>query len=298
MDKVYRLLDWLDSAQVIDWLGALTGTPMTPSLLRAICVAEKCPVYLDCRGLEGFINTDEPGIGYPASGTGYSRIINPAVLKPLTLTDDEKGQPLLFVAPTQWLELEGPVVTRSATETKEHLSQHWSALPPNSHIVHFKTADIRSLADKMNEAEAMGLNQSAAASTDSHSEQDDYEEDDFWWKKYELERECRVRTQAEVDELAAKLAAIGAEAKPSHLLAIAALLELLLDSKRPRYNQGTAAQEIEDRFQWYGASASKITKLFAEAKAAASEADKVAKAKAQIREAAIKKAAARNTAKS
>lgn len=150
MDKVYRLLDWLDSAQVIDWLEALTGTPFTPSLLRAICLAEKCPVYLDCRGLEGFIKSDEPGIGYPVSGTGYSRILQPAVLKPLTLSDDEKGQPLLYVAPTQWIELEGPVVTRCAAGAKEHLSQHWSALPPNSHIVHFKTTDIESLSDKMN----------------------------------------------------------------------------------------------------------------------------------------------------
>ena len=80
-----------------------------------------------------------------------------------------------------------------------------------------------------------------------------------------------------------------AQAKPSCLLAIAGLLELLLDDSRPRYQQGTAAEKIEER-GWRGASASGLTKLFAEARAAAADADKVAQAKAEAREAASTKA--------
>ena len=60
---------------------------------------------------------------------------------------------------------------------------------------------------------------------------------------------------------------------PSHMLAIAGLLELLLDKERPRYDQGRAAQAIEDRHHWYGASASQLTKIFPLAKAAAKKAD-------------------------
>ncbi|SDT97818.1 hypothetical protein SAMN05216296_1023 [Pseudomonas pohangensis] len=71
-------------------------------------------------------------------------------------------------------------------------------------------------------------------------------------------------------------------ARPSHLLAIAGLLELLLDDSRPRYQQGTAAEAIEEK-GWRGASASGLTKLFAEARAAATEAEKVAQAKAEAR---------------
>lgn len=69
--------------------------------------------------------------------------------------------------------------------------------------------------------------------------------------------------------------------QPSHMLAIAGLLELLLDKERLRYNQGSAAQAIEDRHGWYGASASQLTKIFPLAKAAAKKADGEVKRKAE-----------------
>lgn len=64
-----------------------------------------------------------------------------------------------------------------------------------------------------------------------------------------------------------------AKEKPSHMLAIAGLLELVLDNERPRYNQGSVAQAIEDRHHWYGASVSQLTKIFPLAKDAAKKAD-------------------------
>jgi hypothetical protein len=79
-----------------------------------------------------------------------------------------------------------------------------------------------------------------------------------------------------------------AEPKPSHLLAIAGLLELLLDESRPRYQQGTVAEAIEAK-GWQGASVSTLTKLFAEAKSAAKDAEKNAKAKAEALQAAVEK---------
>ena len=72
-----------------------------------------------------------------------------------------------------------------------------------------------------------------------------------------------------------------AKEQPSHMLAIAGLLELLLDKERPRYDQGRAAQAIEDRHHWYGASASQLTKIFPLAKAAAKKADGEVKRKAE-----------------
>ncbi len=115
-------------------------------------------------------------------------------------------------------------------------------------------------------------------------------ETEHWWKQYELERECRLLTQAEAKGLEDEVSQLTAEAKPSHLLAIAGLLGLLLDDSRPRYNQGTAAVAIESK-GWRGASASGLTKLFAAAKAAAEEADKVAQSKVEARDFAAKKAA-------
>ncbi|WP_139204413.1 hypothetical protein [Azotobacter beijerinckii] len=101
-------------------------------------------------------------------------------------------------------------------------------------------------------------------------------------QQLEQERARRVAAEqhAEQDEV---------NTKPSYPLAIAGLLELLLDVGRPRYNQGSAIDEIGARHpDWRGSSASQLTKLFAEAKAAAKEADKVAQAKAEARQAASK----------
>lgn len=89
-----------------------------------------------------------------------------------------------------------------------------------------------------------------------------------------------------------------AEPKPSHLLAIAGLLELLLDDSRPRYNQASAAKAIEARHpDWYGASASTLDKIFARANRAACDADSDAIAKDEARQAAADRRQKRGPAK-
>jgi anti-sigma regulatory factor (Ser/Thr protein kinase) len=76
--------------------------------------------------------------------------------------------------------------------------------------------------------------------------------------------------------------------KNSHLLTVAGLLELLLmEHNKPRYDQGRIATAIEEK-GWRGASASTVTKLFAEAKVAANEAEKITQAKAEARDNAAK----------
>jgi hypothetical protein len=129
----------------------------------------------------------------------------------------------------------------------------------------FKTAHIRYLASTMNGAPEQSY----------HPELEEM--------RLTLEQECAARKAAELQVKHAKAAA-----KPSHLLAIAGLLKLLLDDSRPRYKQGTAAESIEAK-GWRGASASALTKLFADANMAATEADKVAQAKGESRENAAKK---------
>lgn len=96
--------------------------------------------------------------------------------------------------------------------------------------------------------------------------------------RQQLEQE---RTAREAAERRAEQAEV--EAKRSQLLAIAGLLELLLDDSRPRYDQGTAAKAIA-ALGWYGASASTLNRLFAVANGAAKDADSDAQAKAAERE--------------
>lgn len=87
------------------------------------------------------------------------------------------------------------------------------------------------------------------------------------------------------------------DAGPGHLLAIAGLLELLLDHNRPRYTQGAIASAINTHHpDWRGASTSNLTKLFAEANAAAKDADCDAISKCEAREAASNRAKKRKLA--
>lgn len=84
--------------------------------------------------------------------------------------------------------------------------------------------------------------------------------------------------------------------KPSHLLAIAGLLELLLDDSRPHYDQGSAAEAIE-ALHPDCISVSTLTKLFAAANKAMGEAGKEAQAKVEARHAAADRVKRRRTAK-
>lgn len=89
---------------------------------------------------------------------------------------------------------------------------------------------------------------------------------------------------------------VQAAPKPSHLLAIAGLLELLLDDSRPHYDQGSAAEAIE-ALHPDCISASTLTKLFAAANKAMGEAGKEAQAKVEARHAAAERVKRRKTAK-
>lgn len=135
--------------------------------------------------------------------------------------------------------------------------------PWEDHVMRLRPADVETLAALMNgtaeQPYTVELNQ----------------------LRQQLESERAARTAAEQKAKQAE-----AEPKSSHLLAIAGLLELLLENDRPRYRQGTAAQAIADK-GWRAASESILNKLFAEANAAAKDARKETQAKIEAIQAAI-----------
>ena len=274
MDKVYRLLPWLDMEQAADYLHCLTNTLINSQDLMQLCSSGLCDVFLDCTGATGESLWDDQL--YVTVGSGVCRIknprpgaalgeqlvlrcvIGPAVQHPI----NKERHPLL--------------VDFSGRGSKTHADLEWFV---DSGIAEyrplFKPADIEALAAKM----------------DGEIEQPSASEVEDLRQLLEQERAARKAAEQRAEQ-----AETGA--KPSHMLAIAALLELLLDGSRPRYTQGAAADAIEARHpDWRGSSASQLTKLFAEAKATAREADKVAQAKAEARQAAASRAEARKTAK-
>lgn len=85
------------------------------------------------------------------------------------------------------------------------------------------------------------------------------------------------------------------EPRPGHLLAVAGLLELLLEGGRQNHTQSTIAEEISTRHPgWRGVSISNLSKLFAEAKTVAKDAESEAQSKAEALEAASHRINKRN----
>ncbi|MEA1608044.1 hypothetical protein [Pseudomonas spirodelae] len=325
MEKVYRLLEWLNKEQAIDWLQDLTKTPVTYLDILRLCDAGQCAVYVDGAQLTGWL---EDFSVMDVSGSGMQKTRNPLVLQ--YFADYYERD----------LELAGYAWVIDKELSPERLESEWTArtLVRDQHP-RFKSTDIQALAAKMNalqeqpspssleelksqwelekhskmletrkqldaEARERFINDAVAENERLQrtldqlmGAQEAYEETilnaeskaEYWEQNHKLELECRLETQAEAGRLQAELGRLESEAKPSHLLAIAGLLELLLDDSRPRYQQGSAAERIEAR-GWRGASVSALTKLFAEARATAADADKVAQAKAEAREAVSTKA--------
>lgn len=99
---------------------------------------------------------------------------------------------------------------------------------------------------------------------------------EHWWTQHELERDCRERTQLEVDQLNASIAKIDAVPKPSYLLAVAALLEMLkapVERARPQgMNQASIKSEILGRFDWRGLRDRNLDEIFSAANKARADA--------------------------
>lgn len=345
MEKIYKLLDWLSLPQAVDWLQDLTATHIEHCGLIQLCEANQCSIYIDCPGVEGWGDGDE---GVVSGTSDMQKVLNPKALRRI-------GQSIIEVN----IKMFGAVwVLDPFSEIPERCEIGWEAkISLLDCMPYFKSADIRSLAERMNEvveplvsneaqvlhvqlneerntrghiqAQAEKLQQELTSVTerldrvielqgflykdldDERLEKEEAQkraehfeallannehakaDTEHWRQMCEREREGCESFQAQVIELQNKLGSLEREVRdyPSRLLAVAGLLELLLDDSRPRHNQTTVADSISALHpDWRGVSISLLTKLFAEANAAAKEANLEARAKVEMREAAAIKA--------
>lgn len=70
MDKIYRLLPWLDSKEALDFLHALTDTKVTNKHLIELCFAGHCAIYADFQHIHG----QDRSTGEVLTGAGIGRI--------------------------------------------------------------------------------------------------------------------------------------------------------------------------------------------------------------------------------
>lgn len=140
MEKVYRLLPWLNMAQALAWLRTMTSTQLTKDELLQLCDAGQCAVYLDCRGWKGEFALDI-GDEYPiyesVKGRGFCKVEYPLLLA-------DEGRHGTHVIGPAWVEH-----TRKVVENCEWWVTSDDSAPPEPL---FKNADIQFLADKMNRA--------------------------------------------------------------------------------------------------------------------------------------------------
>ncbi|MGE6660818.1 hypothetical protein ACQKEK_08745 [Pseudomonas sp. NPDC077408] len=101
MEKIYRLLSWLDIDQAVDWLQNLTATQLYPYDLLSLCASRRCYAYVDTEGLLG---SDE---GHEVVGNGIHKVLNPMVLAGAGTTAVVE------------LALEGPVLLTEGEESEE-----------------------------------------------------------------------------------------------------------------------------------------------------------------------------------
>jgi hypothetical protein len=105
MEKIYRLLAWLDIDQAVDWLQNKTATQLYPYELLSLCESRRCSAYIKT---DGIVGSDQE---HEVIGDGIHKVLNPLLLAragtsavaelamegPVFLTEDE-GEPESFWA--------------------------------------------------------------------------------------------------------------------------------------------------------------------------------------------------------
>ncbi|WWG66836.1 hypothetical protein VRB21_03260 [Pseudomonas poae] len=78
MDKIYKLLPWLNSPQAVDWLCRLTDTQMTEELLICLCGAGHARIYIDVGG--ACLGVDDEDWSCEVVASGKQMVVDPSAL--------------------------------------------------------------------------------------------------------------------------------------------------------------------------------------------------------------------------
>lgn len=216
MDKANRLMDSLDMAEAICCLKKMTGSEMDEARLLRLCASGRCSVYLDCLGRCGQIpDEDEPSSPYRITGQGLGKIL----------------KPIQLINCSSVIELRGPLILNS---TKKRLENAYFYITTNAIFrpsPRFKPADIEALAARMNDVpDYAGI----AAENDDLRRELANSNDEMTILRQQLEQ--------------AQTKSVNNRDKPSHLLVIAALLNIIIESKVVRRNQSAVISEINTRY--------------------------------------------------
>ncbi|WP_311968979.1 hypothetical protein [Pseudomonas baltica] len=268
MDKIYKLLPWLNAEQAVDWLCGLTDTQMTEELLISLCDAGHAQVFIDvgrsCQGLDDGDWVSE------VIASGKQMVVDPSILNKPSSSHS-------------YMVLRGDVLDLRDIQPGRRQNIDWFPSSPPAIFLCFKQADVLALADKINSDDA-----AEKADLIAQSERNRKEREQALHALHEAQENIIALEDKLQQALASHAdAGLSATSKKSHLLAIGGLLRLVKDTDRPRYNQSSAVNTIA-AMGWTGAGSSNLNHIFAEANIAAKDAESEVLAKLEARDMAMK----------
>lgn len=268
---------WINASRALEVLSKTAKQTLKLTDLKRICVAGGCTAYISCGEATG----TELDTQAEVRALGRQSVINPVKLKATNLK---------YVNHTtiEILTISDEIVVkgRIGLQSLEHASIYqesatWRLTDKSiQYPASFKLSEIEALSKQTiltltRTKPTDRADKNPRPCVDSISPNLDTVKE--LEQQLEAERSARIEAEKKLESMTGSL-------KNSHLLTVAGLLDLLLmEHNKPRYDQSKIAYEIDAK-GWRGASVSTITKLFAEAKAAAKEAEKVTQAKLEARE--------------
>lgn len=148
MERIYRLLDWVDLAQAVDWLGKLTGSPIGEGELSKLVFSKQCDAYIQALGLKGYYINDE-GFEVDVIGRGFQLVLG---IETLRKADKKNGKPEKRRFSLEGARYEPDPYDNEITLVADY--DYWEAITEDEsgYPVYFKPADIEALAARINEA--------------------------------------------------------------------------------------------------------------------------------------------------
>ncbi|MBN1080357.1 hypothetical protein JNO13_06130 [Pseudomonas sp. 1079] len=147
MERIYRLLDWVDMAQAVDWLSALTGSPIGAKELSRLVFSKKCDVYIQALGLAGHYVNDA-GCEVGVIGRGFQLVLGSETIRK---ADKKQGIPEKRRFSLEGARYEPDPQNHELAIRADH--DYWEAVVEDDegYPVYFKPSDIEALAARIKE---------------------------------------------------------------------------------------------------------------------------------------------------
>lgn len=150
MEQIYRMMDWLDMDQAIDFLGKLTETSVGEKELLRLTLSDQCHSYIDGTSLRGSY-MDDKDHDVAVIGRGYQLVV---LYESLRAADNRFGPPIKHKFGLEGARYEPDPLNSEVAIRADY--EYWEAITEteNGISLYFKPDDIVDLAAKIKDVAA------------------------------------------------------------------------------------------------------------------------------------------------